>query len=180
MALTPDLSTVVIQGTYVDLTGVPISGSIRFTPQTILKDKVFEQIIINTAITKAFDNNGSFSVTLPVTTDDDVEPQPFAYLVEELFSGGRSFPLTLPLGTPSPSNIADLAPAVDSATAANFVTSAQFNTLFAQYTAADIALGTITDVRTNANAATLAATIAADNVANIENQAFNPFLTMGL
>ena len=180
MALTPDLSTVVIQGTYVDLTGVPISGSIRFTPQTILKDKVFEQIIINTAITKSFDGTGSFSVTLPVTSDDDVEPQPFAYLVEELFTGGRSFFLTLPLGTPSPSNIADLAPAVDSVTAANFITSSQYNALLAQYTAADAALSTITDVRTNANLATAAATQASTSVADIDKIALNNFLLMGL
>ena len=180
MALTPDLSTVVIQGTYVDLTGVPISGSIRFTPQTILKDKDQNQIIINTSITKTFDNTGSFSVTLPVTSDNDVEPQPFAYQVEELFSGGRNFFLTLPLGTPSPSNIADLAPAVDSATAANFITSSQYNALLAQYNATNTSLGTITSIRTNANAATTAATNAQNNVATIEAQALSSFLLMGL
>jgi hypothetical protein len=180
VALTPDLSTVVIEGTYVDLTGLPISGSIRFTPQTILKDKNFAQIIINTAITKNFDNTGSFSVTLPVTSDEDVEPQPFAYLVEELFTGGRSFFLTLPLGTPSPSNIADLAPAVDDATAAGFITSSQYNALLAQYTAANSSLGTITDARTNANAATAAATAAANAVDDLDKILLNNFLLMGL
>jgi hypothetical protein len=180
VALTPDLSTVVIQGTYVDLTGVPISGSIRFTPQTILKDKDQNQIIINTAITKSFDGAGSFSVTLPVTSDNDVEPQPFAYQVEEIFTGGRNFFLTLPFGTPSPSNIADLAPAVDTATAANFITSSQYNTLLAEYTSTNASLGTITNIRANADAATAAATNATNNVATIEAQVLNSFLLMGL
>jgi len=180
VALTPDLSTVVIQGTYVDLTGVPISGSIRFTPQTILKDKVFKQIIINTAITKQFNSLGSFSVILPVTSDEDVEPQPFAYLVEELFTGGRSFFLTLPLGTPSPSNIADLAPAVDSGTAANFITSNQYNALLAQYNTVDSSFGTITGVAVNASAATTAANNAAANVIKLESQILDSFLLMGL
>ena len=97
MALPTSLSTCVVTGTYVDLLGNPISGSINLTPQTILKETTQNYIIIPVIIQKTFDANGSFSVTLPVTSDTDVAPQPFVYTVEENFTGGRTFQISHPL-----------------------------------------------------------------------------------
>jgi hypothetical protein len=39
MALPASLSTVTVAGTYVDLLGNPVRGSITIEPQTILKEK---------------------------------------------------------------------------------------------------------------------------------------------
>lgn len=179
MALTPDLSTVTIEGTYVDVTGNAISGSIRFTGQSIIKDKDQNQIIINKSITEVLDATGSFTTTLPITNDSDVTPVPFAYLVEELFSGGRTFYITLPSGTTSPTNIADLAPAVSTTEATAYITSAQYNSLNTQYTTVNSSLSTITNVRTNTVAAQTADANASANLAELRAKALSPFLLMG-
>ena len=83
MALPASLSTCTVVGTYVDLVGNPVRGSINFTPQTILKETTANVIIIPVVIQKTFDSTGSFSVVLPVTSDTDVTPQPFIYTIEE-------------------------------------------------------------------------------------------------
>jgi len=97
MALPASLSTCTVVGTYVDLIGNPVRGSINFTPQTILKETTANVIIIPVVIQKTFDATGSFSVTLPVTSDTDVTPQPFIYTIEENFTGGRTIEIALPL-----------------------------------------------------------------------------------
>jgi hypothetical protein len=88
MALPTSLSTCTVIGTYVDLLGNPVSGSINFTPQTILKETTENFIIIPVVIQKSFDASGSFTVTLPVTSDTDVAPQPFIYTVSRKISQG--------------------------------------------------------------------------------------------
>jgi hypothetical protein len=136
MALTADLSTITLTGTYVDLQGNAVSGLVRFTPQSIIKDTDQNQIIINNPVNATLNSSGSFSVVLPVTDDTDVAPTPFAYAVEEIFAGGRSFFVTLPAGGASTQDIADLAPAVTSTEAVNFVTQSQYNALFSRHAAA--------------------------------------------
>ena len=180
MPLTALLSTVTIQGTYVDVTGTPVAGTIRFTPTTIVKDEVNNQIIINKPIVATLNASGFFSVVLPVTDDTDVLPIPFAYFVEEIFTGGRTFYITLPLGTSSPIDIADIAPAVDSVTAALYVTSAQYNSLYSRYTTDNSVLTSLSSARTNSVTATSNATAAAVNVADITARVLSPFLLMGL
>jgi len=180
VALTADLSTVTLEGTYVDLQGNPVAGSVTFTPTTIIKDEDQNQIIINTTISAVLDANGSFSVELPVTNDTDVVPQPFAYLVEEVFSGGRSFAITLPLGGADPENIADLAPAVSSSVATGFVTSDEFNALTGRYTAANTTYEAIWDIDDNVTAAQTAATSASTSLADAEKRALSQFMLMGL
>lgn len=179
MALTADLSTITLTGTYVDLQGLPISGSVSFTPQSIIKDTDQNQIIINTPVTATLDANGSFSVVLPVTDDSDVAPQPFAYQVEEVFTGGRTFFITIPGGGSATQDIADFAPAVDSATAAGFVTSAQFNTLTARHAVALANYNQIDDIAATIALAESYASSAAANATTV-SKGTHQFLTMGL
>ena len=180
MALTADLSTVTLQGTYVDLQGNPVAGSVTFTPTTIIKDEDQNQIIINSTVSATLNGSGAFSVVLPVTNDTDVVPQPFAYLVEEVFSGGRSFAITLPIGGANPENIADLAPAVSSSVATGYVTSDEFNALTGRYTSANATYEAIWDIDDNVTAAQTAATNASTALVDANKRSLNQFMLMGL
>lgn len=179
MALTADLSTITLTGTYVDIEGNPISGSVRFSPQSIIKDTDQNQIIVNAPITATLNGSGSFSVVLPVTDDTDVAPTPFAYEVEEIFSGGRTFFITIPGGGAATQDIADLAPAVSTTEAANYVTQSQYNVLNTRYT---VALANYNQIDDIASTVTLAETYAstASSSATGASKAPHPFVTMGL
>ncbi len=179
MALSADLSTITLTGTYVDLQGNAVSGFVRFTPQSIIKDTDQNQIIINNAVEATLNGSGFFSVVLPVTDDSDVAPIPFAYAVEEVFSGGRTFFITIPGGGASTQDIADFAPAVDSATAANFVTQSQYNILDTRYTVAFANYNQIDDIAANVTEAESSATTAASAAVGA-NKVLNQFLSMGM
>ena len=180
MALPTSLSTCTVIGTYVDLLGNPISGSLNFTPQTILKETTQNYILIPVIIQKTFDANGSFSVVLPVTNDTDVAPQPFIYTIEENFAGGRTFQLSLPLSVAGTTqNLADLLPAILS-TESGYVTTDQYQALLARYSAAN---GTKTivvdaeDYETNAQLYASAASTASSAIANYTS---NQLMMMGV
>lgn len=179
MALSPDLSTITLTGTYVDLQGDPISGSVTFTPQSIIKDTDQNQIIVNAPVTATLNNIGFFSVVLPVTDDTDVAPIPFAYEVEEVFSGGRTFFITIPGGGAGTQDIADFAPAVDSATAQGFVTQAQYNVLDSRHTVALADYNQIDDIDTMIAAAQASATSAALYATGTSKANLHQFMTMG-
>jgi hypothetical protein len=178
VALTPDLETCTLTGSFVDINGNEVDGSIRFTPITIVIDTDQNQILINRAITETL-VSGAFSIVLPTTNDSDVSPQPFAYQVEEIFSGGRTYYIVLPTGTGTV-DLADLSPAVDSATAAAFVTQTQYASLNATYATAGnayVALDTAPEV---ANNATANAVTAANVLSDIQKKTLSPVLLMGL
>lgn len=95
MPLANNISLCVITGQFVDYQGNAIAGQIKFTLSKILLDAIADQIIVPSTITATFDSNGSFTTTLPATDDPDLS-ETFTYAVEESFSGGRSYTLTLP------------------------------------------------------------------------------------
>jgi len=169
MALPASLSTCTVVGTYVDLSGNPVRGSINFTPQTILKETTANVIIIPVVIQKTFDATGSFSVVLPVTSDTDVTPQPFIYTIEENFTGGRTIEIALPLSVAGTTqNLADLLPALDSAEAASYVTLDQYQALLTRYNNAESIRVLVVDADETAEDAEGYATdaaIAADEIA---------------
>jgi hypothetical protein len=170
MALPTSLSTCTVQGTYVDLIGNPVRGSLTFVPQTILKETTQNIIIMPVHIIKTLDATGSFSITLPVTSDTDVTPQPFIYDITENFSGGREFQIALPLSVANTTqNLADLLPAVDSATAAAYITLDQYQALLPRYTTAEGIRAIVVDAEDyegNAQIYALAATTASDELAS--------------
>lgn len=149
MALPASLGTVTVQGTYVNLLGNPISGSITFQPQTVLKETTANVIVIPSYITKELDANGAFTVVLPATSDVDVAPIPFSYQVVENFTNGRTFTLSLPTtlaGTIQ--NLADLVPSVLAPQATGYVTTDQYGTLLSRYTADEAARLIVVDTTT--------------------------------
>jgi hypothetical protein len=139
MALPASLSTCTVEGTYVNLIGNPISGSVTFTPQTILKETTLNVILMPTPIVKTLDATGSLTLTLPCTSDTDVVPQPFIYTVVENFVGGRTTQIALPLSVANTTqNLADLLPAVTTAESASYVTLDQYQALLTRYTADEL------------------------------------------
>ena len=139
MALPASLSTCTVEATYVNLIGNPISGSVTFTPQTILKETTLNVILMPTAIVKTLDATGSLSLTLPCTSDTDVTPQPFIYTVVENFTGGRTTQIALPLSVANTTqNLADLLPAVTTAESLSYVTLDQYQALLVRYTADEL------------------------------------------
>lgn len=134
MALTPNLSTVTVSGTYVDLQGNAIAGQIKFTPRTVITDPVADQIIIPSTITVTLDSNGSFSALIPVTDDPSVVPSGFTYTVEEAFSGGRTYDIEVPASTAGGSlNLADINSALpQTGSSTLYVSQQQYNSIDAR------------------------------------------------
>lgn len=180
MALPTSLSTCIVVGTYVDLLGNPVSGSISFTPQTILKETTQNFIIIPVVIQKSFDASGSFSITLPVTNDTDVLPQPFIYTVEENFTGGRTFQLALPISIANTTqNLADLLPAILTSQS-GFITTDQYVALLNRYNDAEgtkVIVVDAEDFEENAQLFALQAQVAASA---LENFTSNQLMLMGI
>jgi hypothetical protein len=138
MALPASISTCTITGTYVDLLGNPVRGSLVIEPQTVIKEKTANKIVMPVNINKILDANGSFSTVLPVTSDPDVTPQPFIYTFTENFTGGRTFQISLPISVAGTTqNLADLLPAVSSSESASYTTVDQYQSLLTRYTTAE-------------------------------------------
>lgn len=104
MALPGNFATRPVQGTYVSLAGKPMSGEIEFAIEPILVDGAASVIIIPVPLPAELDENGHFSIDVPVTDDPDVSPSPFRYRVTEKLVGGvgRNFYLDVPGGVSTP------------------------------------------------------------------------------
>ena len=181
MALPVSISTCTVAGTYVDLLGNPVSGSISFKAQVLVKEKTLKVIIVNTAMTVTFDASGHFSILLPCTDDVDEVPAGFVYVVTENITGGRQFGISLPTtvaGTTQ--DMADLLPAVLISVSGSYITLVQYTSLLARYNSAEairlIVVGQVATV-----ASTLAARDATLAYANlIINSQAMPLMMMGL
>ena len=181
MALPASLSTCIVEGTYVNLIGNPVSGSVTFTPQTILKETTLNVILMPTAIVKTLDATGSLSLTLPCTSDTDVTPQPFIYTVVENFVGGRTTQIALPLSVANTTqNLADLLPAVTTAESAAYVTLDQYQALLVRYTAAELRRTIVVDAEDYVEDSAAYATATAVAAASIQNNTPNQLMLMGL
>jgi hypothetical protein len=95
MALPSNITLVTITGQYLDFRGTAINGQVKIYPSKVLIDALADRIIIPATITKDL-VNGSFSVTVPVTNDPDVNPLNFFYYFEEAFIGGETYIIQLP------------------------------------------------------------------------------------
>lgn len=181
MALPASLSTCTVVGTYVDLSGNPVRGSLNITPQTILKETTANVIIIPVVIQKTFDATGSFTVVLPVTSDTDVTPQPFIYTFEENFTGGRTIELALPLSVAGTTqNLADLLPALDAADAASYVSVDAYQALLTRYNNAENIRVLVVDADEEADDADSYATDAQTAANALQNYNTNQLMMMGV
>jgi hypothetical protein len=109
MTLASSLTTVTITGSYVNYEGTPIEGQIRFSISEVLRNGTDDQMIAPTTVVVPL-TDGSFSVTLPATNDPDVVPNPFLYTVEESFSNGRTYTISIPYTSTGTLDLADLSP----------------------------------------------------------------------
>jgi hypothetical protein len=180
MAISTDLSTKVIESEYVDLQGQPITGSVRFTPTSIIKDKDQNIIHVNQSITKVLDSNGRFSVTLPVTDDGDGTPSSLGYYVEELFTSGRSFYIEVLSSSTSPIELADTAAAVSTDEAVSYVTLTAYNTLLNRYNSADTIRDAIKDAAQNTATAKTNSETTATVTTDVSKRSLSNLLLMGL
>lgn len=181
MALPASLSTVTVTGTYVDLIGNPVRGSVTFEPQTILKEKTANVHIMPVHILKTLDATGSFTITIPVTSDTDVTPQPFVYTITENFTSGRTFQIALPISVADTTqNLADLLTALSESDAESYISVDSYQALLTRYNDAsgirEIVVNA-SDYSTNAQAYASAASNAASAVANFTA---NQLMMMGV
>lgn len=187
MPLTPNLTVVTVSGTYVDVQGNAIPGQVKFTPRAILTDSAYDQIIIPKTITVTLDSNGSFSVSLPVTDDPDILPTGFTYYVEEAFSGGRTYDISIPVVSGN-INLADVVPAsASSGVTSLYVSLASYNSLNTQVQGMVTTTNTATSVsanlltaQTNATNAATSATTASQAATDYLNSLIHPFVLMGV
>lgn len=181
MPLTPNLTTVTVGGQFVDVSGAPIAGQVKFTPRTILTDPTANQIIIPKTVTVDLDANGSFTVVLPATDDTSVSPTGFTYRVEEAFSGGRTYDITLP-STPATQNLADMAPAVPSGSneANTYVLLATFGTLESRVATIESVTSVVQTASAQVASAATSASTAAAAASAAEAKILHPFIFLGI
>lgn len=109
MALATSLTTVTVNGNYVDYEGNAIAGQIRFTLGDVLRNGTDDQMVAPSSIVVPL-SAGAFSVSLPATNDPDIVPNPFTYTVEESFPGGRTYTISVPYTTSGSLDLADISP----------------------------------------------------------------------
>lgn len=77
-----DLNFVTVHGTYKDMSGATMTGSLTFTPSVAVLDPGSDLIILPKAFTATL-TAGAFSISLPATDDPDVTPLGWSYTVVE-------------------------------------------------------------------------------------------------
>ena len=138
MALPVSVSTLTLAGTYVDLFGNPVRGSITLKPQVMFKEKTANVIAVANAIVLTLDANGHFSQILPCTDVAAETPNGFTYTVTENFNGGRSFAIALlSVFANTTVDLSTLVPSVALSASASYVTTAQYLALSNRYSTAE-------------------------------------------
>jgi len=136
MALPGNITTITLTGNYIDFTGTALAGQVKITMPQVLINAAADRIIIPSTITAVLDANGSFSLTVPVSNDPDLDVydnanDTFAYTFEESFLGGSTYSITLLSSLGASVDISDLR---TTATVTNFIQPASAN-LFPALTA---------------------------------------------
>lgn len=108
MALPNNVTTITVTGQYIDFSGSPIAGQVKFSNPEFLINPTADRIIVPTTITATLDNTGAFSVVIPITNDADLTPLNFTYTFEESFIGGSTFTISLPASLGGTVDISDL------------------------------------------------------------------------
>lgn len=145
MALASSLTTVVIEGNYVDFEGTAIQGQIRFTLNQVLRNGTDDQMVAPSSVVVPL-SAGAFSVTLPATNDPDIVPNPFTYTVEESFPGGRTYTISIPYDTVGSLNLADISPNPTISTSyTSAIDQTTWNTLEDNIDALDVVINQTTD-----------------------------------
>lgn len=166
MAIPANLSLVTVTGTYIDISGVPIAGQVKFTPRAVLRNVTSNVILVNSTIVVTLDANGSFSQQLVATDDGDASPIDFTYFVEEAFVGGRQFDVLLPASSPTV-DLADVSPAVaNDGTGALYVSQSEFTAYEARLDVVEGKAGAVETFLASLDSA-LATAVANSNAATV-------------
>jgi hypothetical protein len=145
MSIGPSVTTVTVEGAYVDFEGNNIQGQIRFTLGDVLRNGTDDQMVAPSSIVVPL-SAGAFSVSLPATNDPDVVPNPFVYTVEESFPGGRSYTISVPYTSSEALNLADISPNPTLATSfVQMVDQTTFNTVKTNIDNLNAGVNTTTD-----------------------------------
>lgn len=124
MALPLNITTITVTGQYIDFTGNPIAGQVKFYTSQMLIDAAADRIIVPSTITANLDATGAFSVIIPTTNDVDVSPLNFTYTYEEAFIGGSTYTILLPASLGASVDISDLR---TTATVLNYAQPVSYN-----------------------------------------------------
>ena len=145
MSIGPSVTTVTVEGAYVDFEGNNIRGQIRFTLGDVLRNGTDDQMVAPSSIVVPL-SAGAFSVSLPATNDPDVVPNPFVYTVEESFPGGRTYTISVPYTSAGALNLADISPSPALATSfVQMVDQTTFNTVKSNIDNLNAGVNTTTD-----------------------------------
>jgi hypothetical protein len=96
MAFAQNVTLAKVIGQYVDFEGNAIAGQITFTLDATQRNLAADQIVVPSTVSATIDTDGRFEVELPATDDTDLTPGGFTYEVEEVFTGGLSYTISLP------------------------------------------------------------------------------------
>lgn len=124
MGLPSDLTTITVTGTFLTITGAPLSGQVNFSLVTPLKDST-GKVILNAFTQPAIlTSDGFMSIILPCTDNADLNPTNFSYLVTEVIPGlGRAYYIQVPHTLGTTVDLSQLAPASAPPAASAFSTT---------------------------------------------------------
>lgn len=113
MALPGNITTITLTGNYIDFAGTALAGQVKITMPEVLINAAANRILISSTLTAVLDANGSFSLTVPVSNDPDLDVydnanNTFAYTFEESFLGGSTYSITLLSSLGASVDISDL------------------------------------------------------------------------
>jgi len=109
MPLPSNINTITLTGTFLDSTGVALSGNISFTPPPELVDPA-NAIMYATPVTATLDSSGHFSVTLICTDNSALLPVGWYYTVIENIRGTRTYPIYVPHSLGMTADLSSLTP----------------------------------------------------------------------
>jgi len=110
MTLPGDLTTVVVTGRFLDPAGVPLTGTVTFTPSAEVTDATGRVVI--PAVTRSYplSAQGTFTTSPLASTDSaDLFPESWQYVITVSLAKAPEFSFSCPVPhTPSPVDLSAL------------------------------------------------------------------------
>jgi hypothetical protein len=112
VSLPGDLTTTTVTGTFTTVAGVPVVGTVTFTPSSTLLDPTSQMVFPTSAACYPLSSQGSFTSDPLIATDNvDLEPQDWLYVVKVELQDLQPYTFTTALpSSPSTVDISALEP----------------------------------------------------------------------